>query len=230
MRDKLKNVNRFLINQSVQEFSNGIGPGGVILDVGAGNGHYRPLFKSNTYMAIDRGLEQNNTSGLDVVGDICILPFRSYSIDNALCAEVLEHVWDSEKLFRELNRILKPNGRLLLTTPLCFGEHMQPYDFFRYTRFSLSRLLRTHGFEVLRIEPRGGYFTLLGYLLAKAPDQIAKAENIPSFLKMLLKKLLRVVFTYFLGPVLQRFDYLDSRKAFTLGYLCEARKVPLIKC
>ena len=46
------------------------------------------------------------------------LPVKDESIDKLLCSEVLEHVLDDSVLLRELRRVLKPNGRLLLEVPL----------------------------------------------------------------------------------------------------------------
>jgi len=225
IKDKCKNINRFLINKSIEDFSQKVDHGENVLDIGAGSGHYRSFFRKNNYLAIDIGLEQSTTQGLDVVGDICFLPFKDSSFKNALCIEVLEHVWDSRQLFQEFNRVLESNGKLLLTVPLCFGEHMQPYDFYRYTRFSLTKLLETHGFKIIKINPRGGYFALLGYLISKIPDQIMKSENINSLLKKSLRRILRILLTYILTPLFLKLDYADTTKSFTLGYICEAKKV-----
>lgn len=224
VRNKFKNINRFYLDMCVKGFSENINDGGKVLDVGAGSGHYRDFFRNNSYYAIDMGLEQQHAKGLDAVGDICNLPFKDSSFENIICIEVLEHIWDSNRLMQELNRALKSSGTLLLTAPLCLGEHMQPYDFFRYTRFSLANLLEINGFEIIKIDPRGGYFTLLGYLISKIPDQVLKMENIPSFLNKPLKTVFRILFTYMLTPILLKLDYLDSEKHFTLGYICEARK------
>jgi len=225
MKNKFKNINRFLVDKGVAEFSEKINIRENILDVGAGSGQYRNFFKNKHYITIDMGLEQPDMKGINVIGDICLLPFKSSTLDNILCTEVLEHVWNTKIFFHELNRVLKNNGNLLLTVPLCFGEHMQPYDFYRYTRFSLNRLLESNGFEVIKIGPRGGYFTLIGYLISKIPDQILKAKNIPYLLRKLIKIVSRIIFTYIVTPIFLKLDYLDDKKYFTLGYICEAKKV-----
>jgi SAM-dependent methyltransferase len=45
------------------------------------------------------------------------LPFPDESFDLAVLVEVIEHVMDKESLLREIRRVLRPSGRLFLTTP-----------------------------------------------------------------------------------------------------------------
>jgi ubiquinone/menaquinone biosynthesis C-methylase UbiE len=45
------------------------------------------------------------------------LPFPSESFDVITCLEVIEHVADEKQTFRELARVLRPGGTLILTTP-----------------------------------------------------------------------------------------------------------------
>jgi SAM-dependent methyltransferase len=45
------------------------------------------------------------------------LPFPSESFDVITCLEVIEHVADEKQTFRELARVLRPGGVLILTTP-----------------------------------------------------------------------------------------------------------------
>ncbi len=224
MGNRYTNINRFIIDKKVKEFSESINGNEIILDVGAGGGHYRGFFKDKHYLAADLCLAQDTYKGLDVISDICNLSFKDSSIDNVMCIEVIEHSLEPERLFKELNRILKKGGRLLLTSPLCCGEHMQPYDFYRYTRFSLSKMLETTGFEIKNITTRGGYFTLIGYLLSRVPDNISFIEKMPSILKNPIKKILRIFFIYLLSPLFIHIDFLDNKKCTTLGYLCEAKK------
>lgn len=46
-----------------------------------------------------------------------ILPYSSNSFDVVLLADVIEHVFDTDALLRESRRVLKRNGKLILTTP-----------------------------------------------------------------------------------------------------------------
>jgi len=159
---------------------------------------------------------------LDVGADIRFLPLSDNSVDALLCVEVIEHVPDTSDLFAEMFRVLRPGGMGLVTSPLCYGEHMQPYDFQRYTRYALQSRFRSAGFEVVDIQPRGGMFTLLGYLLARVPDELLRDRR----RKMLglPKLLLRLVTTYTLAPLFASLDRFDRRKHFTLGFVSLLRK------
>ena len=52
-----------------------------------------------------------------VRGDATRLPLRSASIDHVVSFETLEHVPDAHAFVLELRRVLKPGGRLVLSTP-----------------------------------------------------------------------------------------------------------------
>lgn len=61
---------------------------------------------------------------------------------------MLEHVFNINELLSELNRVLKPNGMALITTPFMGEEHEMPYDFARYTTPALLNLYKKNGFTV----------------------------------------------------------------------------------
>jgi SAM-dependent methyltransferase len=63
---------------------------------------------------------------------------------------------------REVARVLKPRGVLLITVPMSWNLHYEPYDFRRYTCYGLWQLLGCHGFEVIETQRIGGLFSLVG--------------------------------------------------------------------
>jgi SAM-dependent methyltransferase len=222
VRARLKNLNRHLLDRAVAAFAQSLPAAAeVIVDVGAGGGHYRGHFAGRCYVAVDRGYEHAGYRGLDVAGDVRRLPFADGSVGAAICVEVIEHVFETQALLAELARMLEPGGRLLLTSPLCYGEHMQPWDFHRFTRFALQRLLDAAGFEIESLAPRGGFFTLAAYMVARVPDELVRSGNA---LARLAKPLARLLCTYLLAPLLLAFDPLDRQQRFTLGYVCVARR------
>ena len=82
--------------------------------------------------------------------------------DQIFCVEVIEHVRDDAKLLRDLAALLKPGGRLLLSTPYKFhhplvDERISEYEDgghvrFGYTAEELGSLLAGNGLEVVSTE------------------------------------------------------------------------------
>ncbi len=71
------------------------------------------------------------------------------SYDWVFSTQVLEHVPDPAAYLRESHRLLRPGGRLLLSTHGLFPEHGCPFDFQRWTADGLVLAARTAGFEIL---------------------------------------------------------------------------------
>ena len=140
--------------------------GARVLDVGAGIGQYRPLFEHCDYRAHDFGLEPataGHYTTLDFQSDIAAIPVPDGSFDVVLCTEVLEHVPEPIAALREMARILKPGGRLLITAPLGSHLHQEPYHFYGgYTPHWYERFLPEAGCAVTSIEANGGFFSFFG--------------------------------------------------------------------
>jgi 2-polyprenyl-3-methyl-5-hydroxy-6-metoxy-1,4-benzoquinol methylase len=83
-------------------------------------------------------------------------------MDSILCTEVLEHVPDPLAVWKEFHRLIRPGGKVLLTTPMYWPPHELPYDFFRYPEHGLRRLVEDSGFRLLAIIPRGGPLAFWG--------------------------------------------------------------------
>jgi SAM-dependent methyltransferase len=52
-----------------------------------------------------------------VTGDAGALPFSKDSLKSVVCLEVIEHVPDAERVLREIARVLRPEGLLIVSTP-----------------------------------------------------------------------------------------------------------------
>lgn len=67
-------------------------------------------------LAVGRERVRDLDAGL-VTGDLEALPFAAQSFDRALCMNALHHIPDPSLALREIARVLKPSGRLVLIEP-----------------------------------------------------------------------------------------------------------------
>lgn len=106
------------------------------LDVGCGGKPYHGLFPNTISLDIDPSRKP------DMVGDIHSLPFKDGEFGAILCTEVLEHCIDPRKAVSEMWRVLRPEGKIILSTRFLFPIHDSPHDYFRYTIFGLNELFK----------------------------------------------------------------------------------------
>lgn len=124
---------------------------GKILDFGCGSKPYEHLFVNATeYIGVDYEIEgrKENLDKIDFFYDGKKIPFEDNTFDGILCTEVLEHVFNIDELLSEFYRVLKPNGKAIITTPFMWEEHEMPYDFARYTSVAVKFLYEKHGFLI----------------------------------------------------------------------------------
>jgi SAM-dependent methyltransferase len=143
----------------------GVRQGQRVLDLGCGDRPYEPLVSA-------RGA---NYVACDLDGDVDVrimpgarLPLADACADAIVSFQVLEHVWDLDWYLGECRRLLKPGGRLVLSTHGTWLYHPHPTDFRRWTRDGLLRELSSRGLEVEAVRPVVGplawttVFRLLG--------------------------------------------------------------------
>ena len=82
-------------------------------------------------------------------------PFREKCFDAIVLMNVLEHVFATDVFLAELTKLLKPGGKLLVAIPFLLKVHQAPFDFVRYTQFSLEKFGEQNGLDVDRLE---GYY------------------------------------------------------------------------
>ncbi len=158
---------RKYLYQGVRKYSKELE--GRILDFGCGSKPYRKLFtKATEYIGIDfqNTGHDHRKENIDIFYDGKHLPFPDNSFDAIVCTEVFEHIADVEKIVIELRRVLKTNGRLLLTVPFVYKEHDMPYDYRRYTMNGIVTLLEDKNFIILSKEKLGNFIETIFQLWA----------------------------------------------------------------
>ena len=140
---------------------------GDILDFGCGSKPYESLFKNaNSYIGVDIKVSGHihTESKIDLFYDGKTLPFSEGRFDAVVCFEVFEHVFNIEEVLAEINRVLKPNGQLLISIPFVWEEHEIPFDFARYTSYGISQILKKSGFQVVDFKKTTTYFLAVGQM------------------------------------------------------------------
>jgi len=131
---------------------------GKLLDVGCGRKPYKRILRNVTEyigMDIENPGHDHSEEDIDVFYDGKTFPFPDHHFDSVLTNQVFEHVFNPSEFLSEINRVLKPNGHLLLTVPFIWDEHEQPFDYGRYSTFGIKHILEKHDFEILKLYKSG---------------------------------------------------------------------------
>ncbi|MBI2013512.1 MAG: class I SAM-dependent methyltransferase [Candidatus Colwellbacteria bacterium] len=152
------------------------GFGKVVLDIGAGKGEFADILSERGYKVscvdgtkeLCKELEEKGyeTACIDLEEER--LPFPDNSFDLVVSLEVIEHLWNTEHYLKELWRVLRPDGYVILTTPnynfwsfrilsfLGLAERFLTQDYHKklFTAHSLSKRLGPY-FTVEKIAGRG---------------------------------------------------------------------------
>lgn len=119
---------------------------GEVFDYGCGGAPYRGLF-TNCVRYIKADVTPNPIIDR-LLGADGMTQEPEASFDLVVSTQVLEHVSHPERYLRECFRILRPAGRLLLTTHGMIEEHGCPHDYYRWTGRGLEVLVSDCGFSV----------------------------------------------------------------------------------
>jgi SAM-dependent methyltransferase len=137
---------------------------GKLIDIGCGSKPYRALF-SGPYTGVEIDTAQTRAADYaDVYYDGESLPFANETFSTALCNQVLEHVFEPDQFLREIHRVVRPQGTLLLTVPFAWDEHEQPADFARYSSFGLRAIIQRNGFEIIELRKTLADVRVIGQL------------------------------------------------------------------
>lgn len=226
--DRLINFSAFWRDEWVARKAAEVPAGARVLDAGAGQCRYKPLFAHTDYKAQDFAQYEGSDDGplqetwnygaIDYVCDITEIPVASGSFDVVLCTEVLEHVPNPVLALRELARVTAPGGRLLLTAPLGSGVHQEPYHFYGgFSAYFYQRFLEEYGCEVIETRPLGG-------LLRHVAQEVHRTGRTFAEHGRSLTPEQQYVVMDWLPRVLSGADDDCFVEQFTVGYMVEARK------
>ena len=126
---------------------------GTVLEVGSGEGygimelapksdHYIAVDKFNTEINIDLKKENNITFIKTEVPPL--KGIEDNSVDFVVTFQVIEHIEDDEMFLQEIYRVLKPGGKVILTTPnIIMSLTRNPWHTREYTTEQMRQVLKS---------------------------------------------------------------------------------------
>jgi len=127
----------------------------------------------------------------------------------------------------ELHRVMRPGALLYVTVPQAWGLHYEPHDYYRYTKYGISHLLREAGFEVAEVRQMGGLFS---YFAVRLIDLVVLRGLFPICDRLRLRRgryrlaaLAMLPFNLVFAPLSSMFDRLDPLNAYGWAVLAVRR-------
>ncbi len=128
----------------------GTTPAGPVLDVGSGTNHLVRAFKA-------RGIEAEGIDFDRANFEKDTLPYKDNAFQTATLNAIIEHIAQPDVLMRELSRVIKPGGLIIVRTTnwrMDFRDfYIDPTHVRPYVPESLSILLSMYGFKTFFNEP-----------------------------------------------------------------------------
>ena len=140
---------------------------GSILDIGAGTGDFLSVVKENGWITIgvepsDKAKAIAKNKGVAFVDQTSELENNSFDIITMW--HVLEHVPNLDNQLKELKRLLKPNGNLIIAVPNFksfdakhYGNFWAAYDvpihFWHFSKTAIKRLFAKEDMELVQVLP-----------------------------------------------------------------------------
>lgn len=192
------------LRYAISKYSNG-----KLIDIGCGNKPYTSMLYPYINEHIGCDIIQSSDNKVDVICEATNIQLPSETFDTAFSTQTIEHVGEFQLMVNEAYRLLKPGGHFIVSGPMYWPIHEEPFDFHRFTKYGFEQSLKKAGFEVVEVLPNGGKWAFLGQAI------IHTLPNILTF-----PKLFKVIHNQF-------FKFLD--KAFydpsnTLNYVAIGRK------
>jgi len=218
--------------QTLQKIPSGL----TILDAGAGECKYKKFCSHLKYIsqdfgqytggageAKDIGLQTGSwdNTQLDIASDITQIPLPNNSVDAIMCTEVFEHLPNPILAIKEFSRLLKPNGKLILSAPFASLVHFAPYHFYSgFSRYFYEKHLPENGFEIETLEFNGNFFEYLAQEIRRLPYICQRYAN----KKISIFSKLSIMFLLFLLQKMSKKE-MNSQELLCFGCHVLAKRV-----
>ena len=124
------------------------------LDLGSGQRNWKEFFQCD-HIGLDLPIKLHNKKEErpDISGTIVELPFVNNSFDFISCITVLPYVKNVDNAFREIYRVMKPNGVaiIIIQNPRGIKLHEKTQNYInKFTMKTLTKKLIFYGFKSIR--------------------------------------------------------------------------------
>jgi SAM-dependent methyltransferase len=202
-------------------------PDGRLLDAGCG----RYLKFCNEFAAsaevvgidMESVLETSNKcSPYGVCGDLSRLPFASNYFDLIISRYVVEHLEEPGQVFREFHRVLRPGGKVVLSTPNKYDyvsliAAITPYS---WHRGLVSRIFRVPEDDIYPTLYRANTLSTIGRELRSAGFQETELRSVNHYPAYLMIS----PFLFRLGVLYERLTSLEMFRSLRSVILCVFEK------
>jgi SAM-dependent methyltransferase len=136
---------------------------GKLLDVGCGKMPFRKYIENQleAYHGLDVERRSPQTRFLADAHNMGAITTAAY--DTVISISSLEHMARPWIALREMRRVCRAGGRIVVCVPHFSRLHEEPHDYFRFTPYGLASLGQEAGLDVEQTQPVGGLFCMLGH-------------------------------------------------------------------
>jgi len=226
-------LNGFNRDKWIKDSLSALPKGSSILDAGAGESKYKKFCGHLKYTSQDIAeydgqgdgygiqTQTRDYSNLDIISDITSIPVEDGSFDSVMCIEVFEHLPDPLLALKELKRILKPGGTIIITAPFNSLTHYAPYHYSTgFSKYYYQHHLENYGFKEITIKNNGDYFQYLAQEIRRLKSVGLKYSNTKA-------NILQKISIYMILRLLLKFQKNDhgSHELLNFGYFVTAVKL-----
>lgn len=151
----MKSIYRRLMNERLKQVLSGMR--GKILDLASSvSPSYRKYFDAKTEVI---GGDVKAGEGVTHIDFDVALPFQDGSFDQVFCINALYIAKDPVFTLKELRRVVRIGGKVVIVTPFIFPTAPEPHDYVRWTSEGLKSIFAEASFPEVKVLPFGGHFS-----------------------------------------------------------------------
>ncbi|MBL7942513.1 MAG: class I SAM-dependent methyltransferase [Flavobacteriales bacterium] len=188
---------------------------GRILDCACDTVPYYQVYKPQVsdIVCLDWEVTRQGNPYVDCFHDLNTpLPFDNASFDSILMTDALAHIKRPYQLFAEFARVLKPGGKLMVTSTFINWYGEPPHEYTRCSAYAFQDMCSESGLNVVHLQPYGGHADVLLDTLNKG--MTGKVSN----------RLFRFMRSLIIRTGWYKKNHLRTRDRYPIGYCLVAQK------